>query len=509
MAIFAYQAYWLVSMYHTMKSDMEHSIIEAMRTSDYNEMMLRIERMRRDDQDHGEISVSAGYNDEGGTLVRSSTMVHKEKIPGSTGIQQDSILKTERKLDTLIVVRNDQKEIKVVPQDSTSQEVKAAMLQTKGGLDILLKDQNTMLELATYFQRGLHSGLDVIMDPDFQSYDSLLTLCLQERGISLPYRIEYLHFGNTPDSSLLFTDTLGMGGTLNYIPGPDAHTYDYTFDIHSHSLYRLRMDSVAGVIVHQMAGILITSFVILLILGFSFWFLIRTLLKQKTLEEMKSDFTNNITHELKTPIAVAYAANDALLNFGQADEKAKRDKYLSISQEQLQRLSGLVEQILTMSMEQRKTFRLRPEEITLATLLESLTEQHKLKAQNPIDIDYRVEPANLTVFADRTHFSNILSNLIDNAVKYSPGKAVIRIHCRETADNGKVEISVSDEGTGIAQEKQKHIFDKFYRVPTGNLHNVKGYGLGLYYVKTMIEKHGGTVCVKSEPGHGSTFTITL
>ena len=90
MAIFAYQAYWLVSMYHTMKSDMEHSIIEAMRTSDYNEMMLRIERMRRDDQDHGEISVSAGYNDEGGTLIRSSTMVHKEKIPGSTGIQQDS-----------------------------------------------------------------------------------------------------------------------------------------------------------------------------------------------------------------------------------------------------------------------------------------------------------------------------------------------------------------------------------------------------------------------------------
>ena len=101
MAIFAYQAYWLVSMYHTMKSDMEHSIIEAMRTSDYNEMMLRIERMRRDDQDHGEISVSAGYNDEGGTLVRSSTMVHKEKIPGSTGIQQDSILKTERNGHTI------------------------------------------------------------------------------------------------------------------------------------------------------------------------------------------------------------------------------------------------------------------------------------------------------------------------------------------------------------------------------------------------------------------------
>ncbi|MHC8414372.1 sensor histidine kinase [Bacteroides hominis] len=508
-AIFAYQTYWLVSMYHTMKTDMEHSITEAMRTCDYNEMMLRIECMRRDDKDHGEISVSAGYNDEGGTLVRSSTTVHKEKVPKGMDVQQDTILRTEKKLDTLIVVRNAQREIKVIPKDSTSQEVKAAMLQTKGGLDLLLKDQSSMLELATYFQRGLHSGLDIIMDPDFQSYDSLLTLSLQERGITLPYRIEYLRFSHTLDSTQFFTDTLGVAGTADYIPGPDAHTYDYTFDIHSHSLYRLRMDSVAGVIVRQMAGILITSFIILLILGFSFWYLIRTLLRQKTLEEMKSDFTNNITHELKTPIAVAYAANDALLNFGQADEKEKRDRYLNISQEQLQRLSGLVEQILTMSMEQRKAFRLRPEEITLIPLLETLAEQHRLKAKKPVSIDYKTEPEDLTVFADRTHFSNILSNLIDNAVKYSSEKAVIHIRCRETEVNGKVEISVTDEGIGIAQEKQKHIFDKFYRVPTGNLHNVKGYGLGLYYVKTMIEKHGGTVCVESEPGHGSTFTIML
>lgn len=129
-AIFAYQTYWLVSMYHTMKTDMEHSITEAMRTCDYNEMMLRIECMRRDDKDHGEISVSAGYNDEGGTLVRSSTTVHKEKVPKGMDVQQDTILRTEKKLDTLIVVRNDQREIKVIPQDSTSQEVKTAMLQT-------------------------------------------------------------------------------------------------------------------------------------------------------------------------------------------------------------------------------------------------------------------------------------------------------------------------------------------------------------------------------------------
>ena len=232
----------------------------------------------------------------------------------------------------------------------------------------------------------------------------------------------------------------------------------------------------------------------------------------QTLEEMKSDFTNNITHELKTPIAVAYAANDALLNFNQAEEKAQRDKYLRICQEQLQRLSGLVEQILSMSMERRRTFRLHPEEFAIRDILETLIEQHKLKAESSVHISVDIEPEDLSVLADRTHFSNIISNLIDNAIKYSHGEAEVTIHCRKVTvegQNEQTEISVSDHGIGIAPEKQKHIFDKFYRVPTGNLHDVKGYGLGLFYVKTMIEKHGGSVSVKSELGKGSTFTIRI
>ncbi len=256
-----------------------------------------------------------------------------------------------------------------------------------------------------------------------------------------------------------------------------------------------------------MTGILATSFIILLILGFSFWFLIRTLLRQKTLEEIKSDFTNNITHELKTPIAVAYAANDALLNFNQAEEKTKRDQYLRICQEQLQRLSSLVEQILSMSMERRKTFRLHPEEVNLKELIVSLVEQHQLKADKPMQITLEIEPETLTIVVDRTHFSNIISNLIDNAVKYSKERADITIRCRQTEQT--VTISIADRGIGIPLDKQKHIFDKFYRVPTGNLHNVKGYGLGLFYVKSIVEKHGGTITVKSEPGKGSIFTITL
>ena len=223
---------------------------------------------------------------------------------------------------------------------------------------------------------------------------------------------------------------------------------------------------------------------------------------------MKSDFTNNITHELKTPIAVAYAANDALLHFGLAEDRQQREKYLGICQEQLQRLGGLVEQILSMSMERRKSFRLHPERICLKTLFPTLIEQHRLKAGKPVEVALDIEPEELVLTADRIHLSNILSNLMDNAIKYSPAKAEIGIRCRKT-ESGQVEIAVNDHGTGIPADKLPHVFDKFYRVPTGNVHNTKGYGLGLFYVKTMTEKHNGNVSVKSEPGKGSTFTIRI
>lgn len=474
--IFAYQAYWLTGLYHTMKNDMERSIIEAMHMSDYNEMMLRIDKMREDANNHGEVTVSAGYADDGNAYVKSSTKVSNSM--------------------------SDSSEIHV---DSTDQEADDAMLTSNIGLDVMLRGQNDMKELATYFQRGIHSGIDIVLETDVQCFDSLLTLELTSKGIHLPHRILLLYTSST--SSNTFTDTLGMAGDSTYIPSTHARCYEYSFDIHKSHTYYLWMEPVSLLVLKQMSGILTTSFIILIILGVAFWYLIRTILRQKTLEELKSDFTNNITHELKTPIAVAYAANDALLNFNQAEEKEKRNQYLRICQEQLHRLSGMVEQILSSSMEDRKSFHLHLEQIDLEDLIVSLIEQHKLKAGKPIRISYDSNPPHLSVTADRTHFSNIISNLLDNAVKYSTEEIDINIHCRKLKDD--IEISVTDHGTGITVENQKQIFDKFYRVPTGNRHNVKGYGLGLYYVKTIIEKHGGTVRVKSEPGRGSTFTLTL
>lgn len=547
--IFSYQAYWLSGLYRTMRNDMERNIMEAMRMSDYNEMMLRVEKMRKDTIDHGEVSVSAGFEKDGDknkTYVRSSTSIDRDGKKEHTTTQQVFTQKSDtlsmdtpdgstvqaiitrdaptvRDTDSVLFIERNKMQNKVqwLNSDSAQKKLEAAVKDTEdspqsalraaGGLDMILRDQNSMLELATYFQRGLHSGLDIITDPDVLVYDSLLTLQLKERGIALPHRLEHIYTSDK-DSPYQYVDTLALAGTAGYTPSPKAKQYNYAFDLNTHQSYRLWIEPVTQLVLKQMSGILITSFVILIILVFAFWVLIHTILRQKTLEEMKSDFTNNITHELKTPIAVAYAANDALLNFNQAEEKAQRDKYLRICQEQLQRLSGLVEQILSMSMERRKTFRLHPEVLSIEEILEALIEQHKLKSEKPVHISADIQPKGLTITADRTHFSNIISNLIDNAIKYSHGEADVNICCRQinSAEQGElVEISISDHGIGIAPEKQNHIFDKFYRVPTGNLHDVKGYGLGLFYVKTMTEKHGGSISVKSEPGKGSTFTLRL
>ena len=479
-AIFAYQAYWLTNLYRTQRQTMERNITEALRMSDYNEMILRIRTLEQDSTEHGEVSVSAGYNNT--TPYVETRTVTTEKSPDSTQMQQ-----------TVTMVK-----------DTAAMQ---SALHTDAP-DFLFGKKNTMSELAGYFQRGLHAGLDAIQDPDFATYDSLLTDELQRLGIHEPHRLLYLHRSNAADSSDVGTDTLGLSCTEGYVPSALAQSYEYCFDLHDHWLYRLTLEPLHGIVLRQMAGILATSLLIFVVLGFSFWYLVRILLRQRTLEEMKDDFTNTVTHELKTPIAVAYAANDALLNFGANADEEKRTRYLRICQEQLQHLGGLVEQILGMSMERRKTFRLHRTVFPVEEVIAPLLEQHKLKADKPVGITLHIEPCGLKVNADRTHFANIVSNLLDNAIKYSPGQAQIEIHCRET-EEGRFELTVGDKGIGIGKEKQAHVFDKFYRVPTGNLHNVKGYGLGLFYVKTMVEKHGGTVDVQSEPGHGSTFKITL
>ncbi len=468
---------------------MEQGIMEAMRLSDYNEMMMRIERLSKEGREHGTISISAGVNEKGSTIVESELA-----IKDSNDSQIDSLVQD-------LGVKYGKKNVKTFVVDRSEK------LTTTDSFTTTFDRQGSIEKLTEYFQQAMHSGIDLLREPDFRIYDSLLTEELYSRGIYLPTRLAYVSRTVLHDSIHALYDTLAIGITEGYIPSKKAKCYEHTLDMHSNRSYLLWMEPIRNQVLKQMIGILVTSIIILYFIAFTFGYLIRILIKQKTLEEMKSDFTNNITHELKTPIAVAYAANDALLNFNQAEEKIQREKYLNICQQQLKKLEELVEQILTMSMERRKNLILHKEICRLNELLPVIIEQHKLKANKEVKVILNISPFDVSVRADRTHLTHILSNLLDNAIKYSPAVAKVTIDC--IGDDEKVLINIADQGIGISKDKLPNIFDKFYRVPNGNIHNVKGYGLGLYYVKTMVEMHGGTIRAESVLGKGSRFEITF
>ncbi len=220
----------------------------------------------------------------------------------------------------------------------------------------------------------------------------------------------------------------------------------------------------------------------------------------RTIEEMKDDFVSNMTHELKTPIAIAYSANDALLNYDTTNDPQKKVTYLNIANRQLKRLGELVENILAMSMERRKAMKLKPETILLRPFVEEIAAAQRIRTEKEIVINVNMDD-DASVEADKTHLGNVLNNLIDNAIKYSGDSVTITV----SNDNGT--ISVKDNGIGIPSKSIPFLFNKFYRVPHGNRQDVRGYGIGLYYVRSILDKMGWDIEVRSKEGEGSVFTI--
>ena len=228
-------------------------------------------------------------------------------------------------------------------------------------------------------------------------------------------------------------------------------------------------------------------------------------------EAMKNEFISSVSHELRTPLTAIKGWAETIGSM--PDDRETVSKGMRVITTETERLSQMVEELLDFSRIQNGKFTLNKGNVDILAELGDAVLIYTEKAKKEgIELVY-AEPEDLPiVYGDRNRLRQVFINVIDNAIKYSHGEAEVTIHCRKVTvegQNEQTEISVSDHGIGIAPEKQKHIFDKFYRVPTGNLHDVKGYGLGLFYVKTMIEKHGGSVSVKSELGKGSTFTIRI
>jgi two-component system phosphate regulon sensor histidine kinase PhoR len=238
----------------------------------------------------------------------------------------------------------------------------------------------------------------------------------------------------------------------------------------------------------------------------TFIFLYRNLVAQRKLTEMKNDFISNITHELKTPLATVSVAVEALRNFGGIENPQRTKEYLDISAAELQRLSLLVDKVLKLSLFENRELELKKENFDLKQLTQEVLNTMKLQFDtHHARVELEMQGNYFTIHADRLHITSVIFNLLDNALKYSKGKPEITVRLQHHTDT--IVLQVEDKGMGIPNDFRSKIFDKFFRVPTGDHHNIKGYGLGLSYVAHVIKQHNGTISVESEPGVGSTFTI--
>jgi two-component system, OmpR family, phosphate regulon sensor histidine kinase PhoR len=269
--------------------------------------------------------------------------------------------------------------------------------------------------------------------------------------------------------------------------------------------FAVRFPFLEANLISQM-GIWGFSSAVTLVVIFFFGYTLFVILKQRRLSVVQKDFINNMTHEFKTPISTIAIAANVLRDPSIAQSPERLSNYATIIENENQRLKQQVERVLQMAEIEREDIQLKNEIIDLHGLIQEVAASRRVGLVGTIDVDLKA--AVPTVAGDRLHLASVLHNLLDNAAKYCETRPLVRI-TTTNQDNHHVVIEVADNGIGIAPSEKKKIFEKFYRVPTGNVHNVKGFGLGLSYVNDMVAKHKGRIYVESTPGRGSNFRIVL
>ena len=259
---------------------------------------------------------------------------------------------------------------------------------------------------------------------------------------------------------------------------------------------------------NSLIWVIIGGAVFMLIIVTAFYITLRTILNQKKLSEIKSDFINNMTHEFKTPLATISLAIDSLRNERVSSDKEKMQYFFGIIKDENIRMNKHVETILKAALMEKRELNLQMDKLSVHSVIKRVLENYGLQLEErggKIETDFKADYD--IIMADDVHFTNVISNLIDNAIKYSKDNLVITI---TTYTNDKsFFIKIKDNGIGMSKETVRKVFEKFYRAHTGNLHNVKGFGLGMSYVKTIIDAHKGKISVESTLGEGSTFTVEM
>lgn len=325
---------------------------------------------------------------------------------------------------------------------------------------------------------------------DFAKMDSLLVSELDRNGIKVNYKL------NFPEKTPLDTDSVTLAEKRNF---PFQIVSRSTF-LPPGKILEMYFENTALTILKRGVVEILSSLAFLSIIAFAFYYLYQTIKNQKEIAEIKQDLIANITHEFKTPIATTLSAIEGIQKFNPEHDLQKTNRYLGISKIQLLKLNQMVEKILETATLNSDQLVMKKEEIELEALLRQLVQKFQTLAPEK-KIELVLPESVKAIFADPFHFENVLSNLLDNAVKYGGDQILISLD-----QDGTSKISISDNGGHIIPEQKERVFEQFYRIPKGNVHDVKGFGIGLYYVKKIMENHEGKI--ELETGKNSTTFIT-
>jgi signal transduction histidine kinase len=372
-------------------------------------------------------------------------------------------------------------------------------------------------------EKGWHKGFVLRLGSDTLNIDSLSVRykrALTQAGIEVPFIINHARkkpdkisdrlIGMVADEPSLSIEKTSTGEEEEY-SGSDRSgdtIQSGLVGINQMSGYAVSFTHVRGLIVKEIMPQILFSVLLTMIIAAAFFLMLRSIRSQEKLMKLKNDFINNMTHELKTPVATVSVAIEALKNFRALDNPELTREYLDIAQNELNRLTLMTDKILNTSLFEKGTMAFSPEKVDPDLIVQQILTSMKLVFEKKkAVVTYEKKGTGFILEGSTIHLTNMIYNLIDNAIKYSPGEPVIRIQLISQA--GKLILSVKDNGIGIQPEFQKKVFEKFFRVPTGDVHNIKGYGLGLSYVSAVVKEHGGSVTVDSVPGEGSCFTVTF
>jgi len=346
------------------------------------------------------------------------------------------------------------------------------------------------LKLITNLKPIFVSFLD--QNIDYKKIDSLIEQQLSNKGINL--KTSFHHIKN--DTLFKQTNDSNLVDKQFYATSKSTYLKDYeAFELYySNPNFEALKRGFGGISLSLVLSLLIIS---------CLFYLLKIINQQKDLAAIKNDLISNITHEFKTPIATVSTAIEAMENFNVIDDKQKTQKYLALSSVQLKKLHQMVEKLLETATLDSEQLLLKKESIDVVEMTEKLVHKHQLLiSDKTLIFSSNLQPIYLNI--DKFHFENVISNLIDNAIKYGGNNIEININSILQS----VEITIADDGNGIEKNQQEKIFDKFYRVPKGNTHDVKGFGIGLYYCKKIVEKHNGIILLSSNKSQ-TIFKITI